>query len=321
MKFFEIFITILLCVMVACACVVAYRHIPAYFNGEATEINLIDNGKVIEKVPADPIFTLANYPKVDASSATQPLVNAFIRDFTGEDIDVDKLEYTNTHSAYEKLINGDVDLIVVTEPSEEELELAEENGIELEVIPVVKEGFVFFVNEKNTVKSLTLEEVQDIYAGEITNWRDVGGKNSEIRAFQRPANSGSQTGMLSLVMIDKEITEPLTEDLMESMDSIVNIVSSYDNGEDAIGYSYYYYVNTMFSDIDSDVQSKIKLLQIDGIEPNSETIKSGEYILQTAYYIVINKEESEGGNTRKLLEAMLSTRGQAVAEEIGYVGI
>ena len=212
-------------------------------------------------------------------------------------------------------------MIVVTEPSEDELKYAEEHNVELEVIPVVREGFVFYVNAENPVKSLTLEQIQDIYSGKITNWSEVGGNDEEIRAFQRPENSGSQTGMLSLVMKDKELMEPLKEDLIETMSAIINLVSDYDNGVNSIGYSYYYYATTMFETIDSTVSDRIRLLAIDGVEPNNKTIKDEKYPLETAYYIVIRKDESKDSNTRKLVDAMLSDRGQAIAEEAGYVGV
>ena len=52
---------------------------------------------------------------------------------------------------------------------------------------------MFIVNEDNPVQSLTRQQLKDIYAGTITNWKDVGGKDQEIIAFQRRADSGSQT--------------------------------------------------------------------------------------------------------------------------------
>lgn len=127
--------------------------------------------------------------------------------------------------------------------------------------------------------------------------------------------------MYSLVMKNKEIMEAPKEDLIETMFEIVNLVSNYDNGEASIGYSYYYYATTMFEDMDKDITNRIRLLGIDGIEPNNETIKNDTYPLQTAYYIVINKNEPKDSNTRKLVDAMLSTRGQAVAKEAGYVPV
>ena len=268
------------------------------------------------------MYDLSNYPKVDASLATQPLTNAFIENFTGkQNIDEEILDYTNTHPGYVRLINDEVDLIVVTEPSKEELELAKEKGVELEVIPVVKEGFVFYVNNNNPIDSLSVEQIQKNYTGEITNWKQVGGEDSQIKAYQRPVNSGSQTGMLSLVMKGMKLMEAPKENLVSTMQEIINLVSNYDNGKNSLGYSYYYYATTMFKTIDENVANNIKLLGINGIKPNNNTIKEGSYPFTTAYYIVINKADDENAASRKLANYMLSERGQKVAEDAGYVPV
>lgn len=279
--------------------------------------------KVVEEpITNEKLYDLENYPKVDASSATQPLANAFIKNFTStEEIDETALGYTKTHSAYVKLINDEVDLILVTEPSEEELALAKEKGIELEVIPVVKEGFVFYVNAQNKVENLTVEQIQKIYTGEIKNWKEIGGEDEEIIAYQRPVNSGSQTGMLSLVMKGLPLMEAPKENLVDTMYQIINLVSNYKNGKNAIGYSYYYYANTMFQTIDREVASNIKLLGINGIKPNNQTIKNSTYPFVTSYYIVINKSDDENSPARILTNQMLSARGQKVAEDAGYVPV
>ena len=273
-----------------------------------------------EEISKDPIFTKENFPRIDASLATQPLTNAIYENFTGESSENIEPDYSNTHPAYQKLIKGEKDLIVVTEPSEDELNMAKEAGVELEVTPVVKEGFVFYINSENPVESLTIEEIQDIYTGKITNWKEVGGTDSEIRAFQRPDNSGSQTGMYSLVMKDKQIMEAPKEDLIETMFDIVNLVSSYDNGLNSIGYSYYYYATTIYDTLDATVKDRIKFLGINGVKPSNETIMDGTYPLNTAYYIVTRKDNADE-NVKKLFDTMLSSRGQKVAEEAGYVRV
>lgn len=307
-KFLNFFAIMMIMIAVLAGCVFVYF----YFTQNHFKV----------EVSKEPIFTLEDYPKADASLATQPLTNAFIKNFTGiENIDEKELDYTNTHPGYVRLINGEVDLIVVTEPSAEELALAKEKGVELEVIPVVKEGFVFYVNGKNPVDNLTLEQIQKIYTGEIKNWSELGGAKERIKAYQRPTNSGSQTGMLSLVMRNLKLMTPPTEDIVDTMEAIINLVSDYDNGLNAIGYSYYYYATTMFQDINADVANGIKLLGVNGVKPNYQTIQNGTYPIQTAYYIVINKKEPEGSKTRKLVDAMLSPRGQAVAKEAGYVAV
>ena len=323
---------IVVIVLVVALCVGAYFLVSSLYekklnqNGNVNNNNSQDNTQGTskndgEEISSEPLYTLDNYPKVDASLATQPLTNAFIKNFVGEDVDVSKLDYTNTHPGYVRLINDEVDLIVVTEPSKEELELAKQKGVELEVIPVVKEGFVFYVNSNNKVDYLTKDQIQGIYSGEITNWKEVGGEDMEIKPFQRPTNSGSQTGMLSLVMKDKKLMDPLKENLVSTMAQIINFVSSYENGKNSIGYSYYYYATTMYEGIDKEIASNIKLIGIDGVKPNAKTIQNGSYPYTTAYYIVINKADDENSPSRKLANLMLSKRGQQVAKNAGYVPV
>jgi len=69
------------------------------------------------------------------------------------------------------------------------------------VVPIVSEGFVFLTNRDNPVKDLSLRQIKDIYSGKVTNWKDVGGTDKKIVAYQRQPNSGSQTGMLDLVIL------------------------------------------------------------------------------------------------------------------------
>ena len=301
-------ITIVICLVIIALGYVAYK----YFTNTNDLKNQNEPEQVEEKISTEPLYTDKNYPKVDGSTATAPLAEAFEANFKGKKIDEVNVEHSKTHKAYEKLINKELDLILVTSPSEDEEKLAEKANVELEVTKVVNEGFVFFLNKNNPVDSLTVEQIKKIYSGEITNWKEVGGNDEEIIAYQRPNNSGSQTGMLDLVMKDKKIKEAPKEDIAMTMSEIIDAVSNYDNKESAIGYSYYYYANTMY------LSDEIKLLKINGVEPNNDTIKNGEYPILTAYYIV-NRKDDMSSEAESLKENMLSTRGQKVAEEAGYV--
>ncbi len=262
-----------------------------------------------------PLFEETTFPKVDASLATQPLMDAFYADFTSTKPENVNINYTNTHPGYIRLIDGEVDLIIVTEPSEEELAYAKEKNVELEVIPVVNEAFVFFINKNNPVENLTLEEIQKIYSGKITNWKSVGGENAEIMAYQRPKNSGSQTGMLSLVMKDIKLKEPIKDEMIETMAGIIKYVAEYKDSARSIGYSYYYYATTMYGN------ENIKFVGINNIKPTYEAIQNHTYPIMSAYYIVMRKDTPKDSPTRKLADAMLSTRGQLVAKDAGYVPI
>ncbi len=249
--------------------------------------------------------------RVDASLATQPLMDAYVEGLNDYNL---KKDYTNTDPAYTKLINGETDLIIVTEPSSDELKRASDAVVELEVTPVVNEGFVFFTNVNNLVNGLSLKEIQDIYTDKITNWNQVGGDNAKIIAYQRPENSGSQTGMLSLVMKDKKIKEPKREEYIESMAGIIDAVANYDNSKDSVGYSYYYYATTMYGN------ENIKFLAVDGVSPNHDTIKDESYPLITAYYIVTLKG-TKNMAVSKVKKAMLESKGQEIARNAGYIEI
>ena len=284
-----------------------------FFTNDGNDVNTPD-------VPKEPDVTENNkntldndtMPRVDASLATQPLMDAYVEYFANEDILIDvKNNYTNTHPAYEKLVNNETDLIIVTEPSEEELKMASDAGVELNITKVVNEGFVFFVNAQNPVNGLTLDEIVDIYSGKVNYWNEVGGNNSKIIPYQRPINSGSQTGMLSLVMKDVPMRKPTSEEAIETMGGIIDIVADYDNNIDGIGYSYYYYANVMYHTPD------IKFLAIDGVEPTYETIGNGTYPLMTAYYIVTRSDADE--ETLAFKDLLLSKEGMKVAVEAGYV--
>lgn len=269
--------------------------------------------EIIEPREEETLFSKENYPRIDGSTATLPLAKAFKANFTGTDISETEVKHSKTHNAYVNLINGETDLILVTYPSEDEQKLAKDNDVELEIVPIVKEAFVFFVNKDNPVENLSLSQIQQIYSGKIKSWKDVGGEDSKIVAYQRPENSGSQSGMLELVMQGIKMMEPTKETISQSMADIIDVISDYDNGKNAIGYSYYYYATTMYT---SDA---MKLLSVNGIKPTYENIQTGLYDIQTAYYAVIRKDEPENSDVCKLLNAMKSARGQNVAKEAGYV--
>ena len=313
-KCLRIIIVLLIMALVVGGCIFAYNKI------HSSNSKKSDEGEQTEYISTEPIYSKEDIPRIDASLATQPLVSAAVKNFTGEDISDDDLEYSNTHPGYIKLIDGEKDIIVVTEPSEEELAYAKQKGVELEVIPVVKEGFVFYVNGKNPVDSLTLEQIQDIYSGKITNWKEVGGEDEKIIPYQRPVNSGSQTGILSLVMKDKKMMDPVNN-IIETMEGIIAAVADYKDGKGSIGYSYYYYATAMYNLIDENSENGVKLLGVDGVVPSYDTIKDDSYPIKTNYYIVLRKDEPEDSKARKFANDLLSARGQAVAKEAGYVPV
>jgi len=265
----------------------------------------------------DALFTKADFPRIDGSTATYPLSMEIGKELLGLDETGVKgfITHNTTHNAYVNLIEGRADIIFVTPPSPEEYALAEERGIELEVIPVCKEGFVFLVNSENPVDSLTVKQVQDIYQGKITNWKEVGGEDSEIIPYQREPNSGSQTLMETLVMKGLKLAEPPKEIMIYGMGELIDRVADYSNAKNALGYSVYYYATSMYA------KRNVKLLAINGVIPDKQTIKDGTYPFTSAYYAVLRKDEPENSSARRLLKWLLGKEGQDIAEKAGFVSL
>ena len=263
-----------------------------------------------------PSFTAETLPRIDGSTATIPLSEGIVKTLLSYSPEQAQefVKHNTTHYAYENLIDGKCDVIFVTPPSDEELQLMKDAGEEFEVVRVVKDAFVFLVNQENPVESLTLAQIQDIYRGKITNWSEVGGEDLEIIPYQREDNSGSQTLMYKLVLPKGEITQAPTELRIEGMDGLVDAVSSYDGtGKASLGYSVYYYASGMYTNENS------RLLKVDGVEPTNDTIASDEYPLVDGYYAVFRKSEAEDSAVRQLVTWLTSLEGQTVAASEGYV--
>lgn len=264
---------------------------------------------------AKPYFTKDSYPKVDGSTATIPLsenMAAKLLSLKPEEART-FIKHNTTHTAYVNLIAGKADIIFVTEPSAEELDTAKKANIELEVVPIVKEAFVFLINKENPVDTISVKQIQDIYQGKIRSWKELGGPDKEIIAYQRPDNSGSQTIMQNMVMKGLKLMEAPKALKPSEMAGLIEVIASYDNSDRALGYSVYYYANSMYN------KETIKFVKINGVEPNNETIKTDKYPYTSAYYAVLKKSEPKGSNARKLLAWILSDNGQKLAEKSGYV--
>ncbi|WP_096199719.1 PstS family phosphate ABC transporter substrate-binding protein [Bacillus sp. FJAT-45350] len=257
----------------------------------------------------------SDLPILDGATALYPLYSAFVKaTYPEEEYRLDRSEVTatKTNQAYRNLINGDVDIIFAAGPSERQLSEAKSKGVELHVTPIGREAFVFFVNARNPVESLTIQQIQDIYSGKITNWKDVGGNNESIRAFQRPNDSGSQTALENL-MGDIPLMEAPTEDVVAGMGGIIEQTSNYRNFKNAIGYSFRYYSTEMVQN------GEIRHLAIEGVYPDKESIHNHEYPISAEFYAIT--AGSDNPNIDRFIDWILSEQGQHLVEKTGYVPV
>lgn len=281
--------------------------IPAYLPFE-------EDSKIV-KTDSKTLKLTENLPRIDGAAALFPVYSAFVNAVYPNTTKLHDgiFEYNNTPDGYRLLAEKETDIFIGVYPSDEQRAYAEENQTTFEYTPIGTEAFVFFVHKDNPITNLTTEQIKDIYSGKITKWKDVGGKNEKIAAFQRNEGSGSQS-MLKRFMGDTPITDAPTEMVNDLMAGIIEQVADYKSKTNSIGFSFRYYVEGIIKNPD------IKMISIDGAAPTSENIRNGSYPILTPIYAVTYKE-NQNGNVDKLLEWILSDEGQYIINETGYVGI
>lgn len=273
-----------------------------------------EDSKIV-KTDSKTLKLTENLPRIDGAAALFPVYSAFVNAVYPNTTKLHDgiFEYNNTPDGYRLLAEKETDIFIGVYPSDEQRAYAEENQTTFEYTPIGTEAFVFFVHKDNPITNLTTEQIKDIYSGKITNWKDVGGKNEKIAAFQRNEGSGSQS-MLKRFMGDTPITDAPTEMVNDLMAGIIEQVADYKSKTNSIGFSFRYYVEGIIKNPD------IKMISIDGAAPTSENIRNGSYPILTPIYAVTYKE-NQNGNVDKLLEWILSDEGQYIINETGYVGI
>ena len=256
-------------------------------------------------------------PVLDGAEAAYPVYSAFAnacyaRIANMHDNARNKITFTNTIYAFERLINGEVDIFFGAQPSAAQESYARSAGKKLVLTPIAKDAFVFFVNRNNPCDAMTTDNIKEIYSGKVNNWAKFTGRNERIFAFQRPENSGSQT-IMQMIMGDAALTAPLREEYVGGMGGVSDGVADYRNYPGAIGYSFRFFTTAM-----ADGADMIKFLTINGIEPSSENIANSSYPYTVSLY-AITVEDNRLDTIVPFLEWMRGPEGQELIEKIGYI--
>jgi phosphate transport system substrate-binding protein len=283
-------------------------------------------------------LTTENYPKVDGSTSTEPLHALIACKLFGlgyswvyipfyfeypyhlvpsanEKPEIAQFitnasDHTGTHTSYENLMNGNADLILVArKASGDELHMADSLGIQLIETPIALDALVFLVNEKNPVDNVSTQQIKDIYTGKITHWKDLSWIDTKINAYTREKNSGSQELMESLVMKDLEMLN--FPDMM--IYGMMGLINRLENDEFGFGYSVHFYTKYM---IRSD---NIKTVAVDNVYPDYANLKSRNYKYTAEVYAVVRKDLDENSMAYKLYQLLLTSSGQRVIDESGYI--
>lgn len=188
----------------------------------------------------------------------------------------------------------------------------EEQDNPLYVLPIAKDGIVIIVNQENQVDDLSMEQLRQIFSGEITNWKELGGVDRPILLISRESGSGTRDafdesigimdGKRSLLAVDQAI-------FCDSTNSVSQNVSDKGN---AIGYVS---LGSLLPDV--------KAVSIDGVVCSEENILSETYPLSRPFDLLINeerwKQEDERARIEGFLQYIASDAGKNYVSAKGFI--
>lgn len=164
------------------------------------------------------------------------------------------------------------------------------------------DGIAVIVNPDNPVSDLSVETISKIYLGEITNWSEVGGNDTDIVLIGREAGSGTRDGF-------EAITE--TEDVCkyrQELTSTGDVITTVSQNPGAIGYASV-----------ASVKDTVKAVTVDGVAPTEATIKDGSYVLQRPFVLVTKTDTELSESAQKFFDYITSADANEIISAAGVV--
>ena len=219
-------------------------------------------------------------------------------------------EYMNQHSNADiqvsgggsgvgatSVIGGTADIGMLSR----DLKASEKEGNTLKEFIVGKDGIALVGHPSNTVSDLSLEQVKAIYQGTITNWKDVGGADSEIVLIGRDSSSGTREFFTEFVLDKEDAAKEMQE--LNSNGAVAQAVSITPG---AIGYVSLEYVD-----------DSLKAFSIGGVAPTVDNVISGIYEINRPLLMITNGEPE--GLAADYLAFILSEEGQQILKDSGFI--
>ncbi|HYO52932.1 phosphate ABC transporter substrate-binding protein [Archangium sp.] len=205
------------------------------------------------------------------------------------------------------LINGTTDIAMSSRPIKdpETQQVRQRNPTGPVELAVALDGITFYVHETNPVEALTLEQLEGIDLGDITRWKDVGGKDAPIVVYSRENSSGTYVFVKDEVLGGEDFTE--RAQTLPGTAAVVHAVSLELNG---IGYGGSAYARGIKElKVKTDARSE-------AIAPTARNIQNGTYPLSRRLYFYLPREAS--GTTKAFIDYVLSPEGQKLVTDVGY---
>lgn len=250
---------------------------------------------------------------IKGSDTEVNMVQALAEEFRNQHPDITiSVSGGGSGSGIAALINGEIDIANSSrEISQEELDQAKANNIEIGTFIDARDGITVIVHQNNPIEKLTLDQIGKIYRGEITNWKEVGGKDMPITLYGRQSNSGTFTFFRDVAVKGDYASS------MRSMNGNSDIINAVAQDETAIGYVGVGYFK--------QAQNQVKqvLVSTDGNNYYSSTdlqaIDQKLYPLARPLYQYVKMPLTQA--VKDFLTFEISEEGQAIVEENGFYPI
>lgn len=180
----------------------------------------------------------------------------------------------------------------------------EEKSQGLQEAVLAYDGIAVIVNPANEITDLDVETIAKIYKGEITNWKELGGKDAEIVLIGREANSGTRDGFESITDTEGECK------YRQELTSTGDVITTVANNPNAIGYASV-----------AAVKKSVKAITIDGVAPTEETIKNGSYEIQRPFVLVTRKDTELSETAQNFFDFCMSEDAKEIIRNAGVVPV
>ncbi len=164
------------------------------------------------------------------------------------------------------------------------------------------DGIAIIVHPENAISDLSIEDIADIYTGKITNWKDVGGSDTEIVLIGREAGSGTRDGFESITGTKDSCK------YRQELTSTGDVITTVANNPDAIGYASL-----------AALKDTVKPLSVGGVAPSESAVKDGSYVVQRPFVLVTKADTKLSDVAQKFFDFALSDEAVELISKAGAV--
>lgn len=235
----------------------------------------------------------------DGSTSMEKIIGSLGEAFTEMNPDVNfTYNPTGSGTGIQAAIDGTCDIGLSSRA------LKDEEKATLTETIVALDGIAIIVNPANPVSDLSVEQIAQIYTGEITNWKDVGGDDLEISRIGREAGSGTRDGFETIT--DTKEACKYNQELTSTGDVITTVAGN----PNAIGYASL-----------SAVKDSVKALTVGGVAPSEETVLDGTYTIQRPFVLATRTGEALSEAAQAFFDFATSADANEIIAAAGAVPV